>query len=74
MTLEGQRSLEQPCTQAQEVSQADVEDCPTLLEPKKSVELMLQALNTPSQNPFCLMTYMRQLACVEDVSCVDVAT
>ena len=46
MTLEDQRPLEQPCIQAQEVSQADVGDCPTSLEPKRSVESTLEAQHT----------------------------
>ena len=73
MTLEDQRPLEPPCTQAQEVSQADVGDCHIPLEPKSSVELTLEAQH-PITDLFRLMTYMRQLACIKVFSRVDVAT
>ena len=46
MTLEDQHPLEPPCSQAQEVSQADFGDCHTPLEPKRSVELTLEAQHT----------------------------
>ena len=73
MTLEDEWPLEPPCTQAQEVSQADVGDCHTPLEPKRSVELTLEAQHTVT-DLFCVMTYMRQLAYIEVFSRVDVAT
>ena len=46
MTLEDQYLLEQACTQAQEVIEADIGDCPTPLEPKRSVQLTLEAQHT----------------------------
>ena len=65
VTLEDQRLLELPFTSAQEVSQADIGDCPTPLEPKMSVE---------STHHHRIHSYTRQLACTEDVSHIDVAT